>query len=99
MNEKLFQYVTECAKRTTSYGKRFRDDDMNDEQMVYEFVCFEPNGKGQGFSSCVLDVSHFPVGCYSVEWHSCCIDNEGSYWSLLPLNSRPVFTVQESVFV
>ncbi|MBA0717170.1 hypothetical protein Golax_005007, partial [Gossypium laxum] len=99
MNEKLFQYATECAKKTTSYGKRFRDDDMNDDQMVYEFVCFEPNAKGQGFSSCVLDVSHFPVGCYRVEWYSCCIDNEGSYWSLLPLNSRPVFTVQESLFV
>ncbi|TYH37628.1 hypothetical protein ES332_D12G053600v1 [Gossypium tomentosum] len=99
MNEKLFQYVTECAKKTTSYGKRFRDDDMNDDQMVYEFVCFEPNAKGQGFSSCVLDVSHFPVGCYRVEWYSCCIDNEGSYWSVLPLNSRPVFTVQESLFV
>ncbi|PPD96934.1 hypothetical protein GOBAR_DD06035 [Gossypium barbadense] len=42
MNEKLFQYVTECAKKTTSYG---------------------------------------------------------SYWSVLPLNSRPVFTVQESLFV
>ncbi|XWS62332.1 hypothetical protein CRYUN_Cryun06bG0002000 [Craigia yunnanensis] len=95
MNEKLFYHVTECAIKS-SYGKRFRDNDMNDDQMANGFVCFEPNGKGQGFSNCVLDVSHFPVGSYRVKWYSCCIDNHGSYWSLLPLNSGPVFTVQQS---
>ncbi|GMJ06275.1 defective in snRNA processing 1, EMBRYO DEFECTIVE 1895 [Hibiscus trionum] len=95
MNEKLFRYVTECEKKT-SHGKRFRDNDTNNEQIANEFACFEPNAKGQGFSSCVLDVSHFPVGSYRIEWYSCCIDSEGSYWSLLPLNTEPVFTVQQS---
>ncbi|KAL4346378.1 hypothetical protein GQ457_17G022460 [Hibiscus cannabinus] len=66
MNEKLFRYVTEC-KNKTSYGKRLRDNDTNDEQIANGFVCFEPNAKGQGFSSCVLDVSHFPVGSYRIE--------------------------------
>ncbi|XVE94297.1 hypothetical protein REPUB_Repub01dG0269000 [Reevesia pubescens] len=97
MNEKLFDYVTQCAKKTSyGYGKRLRDSDINDEQIVNGYVCFEPNAKGQGFSNCVLDVSHFPEGSYRVKWYSCCIDNEGSYWSLLPLNSGPVFTVQQS---
>ncbi|KAE8683898.1 ARM repeat superfamily protein, putative isoform 3 [Hibiscus syriacus] len=95
MNEKLFRYVTEREKKT-SHGKRFRDSDTNEEQIANEFVCFEPNARGQGFSSCVLDVSHFPVGSYRIEWYSCCIDSEGSYWSLLPLNTEPVFTVQQS---
>ena len=98
MNDKLFYYVTECAIKS-SYGKRFRDNDMNDGQMANGFVCFEPNGKGQGFSNCVLDVSYFPVGSYRVKWYSCCIDNQGSYWSLLPLNSGPVSTVQQSHIV
>ncbi|XWS55402.1 hypothetical protein CRYUN_Cryun10bG0171200 [Craigia yunnanensis] len=93
MNEKLFHYVTECAKKT-SYGKGFRDNDINDEQIVNGSVCFEPNAKGKGFCNCVLDVSHFPVGSYRVKWCSCCIDNQGSYWRLLPLNSGPVCTVQ-----
>ncbi|KAE8727314.1 ARM repeat superfamily protein, putative isoform 3 [Hibiscus syriacus] len=95
MNEKLFRYVTEREKKT-SHGKRFRDSDTKDEQIANEFVCFEPNGKGQGFSSCVLDVSHFPVGSYRIEWYSCCIDSEGSYWTLLPFNTEPLFTVQQS---
>ncbi|KAK6283278.1 hypothetical protein POUND7_017103 [Theobroma cacao] len=95
MNEKLFHYVTECAKKT-SYGKCVRDDDINGDQVVNGFVCFEPNAKGQGFSNCVLDVSHFPVGSYRIKWYSCCIDNQGSYWSILPLNFGPVFTVQQS---
>ncbi|XP_021300167.1 uncharacterized protein LOC110428620 isoform X2 [Herrania umbratica] len=95
MNEKLFHYVTECAKKS-SYGKHVRDDDINGDLVVNGLVCFEPNAKGQGFSNCVLDVSHFPVGSYRIKWYSCCIDNQGSYWSLLPLNSGPIFTVQQS---
>lgn len=59
------------------------------------FVCFEPNEKAQGFSTCLLDVSSFPVGCYEIKWHSCGVDNEGSYWSFIPLNGRVVFTVKE----
>ncbi|XVF46063.1 hypothetical protein PTKIN_Ptkin02bG0258000 [Pterospermum kingtungense] len=90
MNEKLFDYVTERARKS-SYGKCFKAND----QTANGFVCFEPNGKGQGFSNCVLDVSHFPVGSYRIKWYSCCIDNQGSYWSLVPLNSGPVFIVQQ----
>ncbi|XP_022725708.1 uncharacterized protein LOC111282058 isoform X2 [Durio zibethinus] len=95
MNEKLFDYVTECAIKS-NHGKRFWENDINDDQIANGVVCFEPNSKGQGFSNCVLDVSHFPVGSYRVKWYSCCIDNQGSYWSLLPLNSGPVFTVRQS---
>lgn len=94
MNEKLFHYVTECARKSCC-GKRFRDN----EQIADGFVCFKPNAKGQGFSNCVLDVSHFPVGSYRIKWYSCCVDNQGSYWSLVPLNSGHVFTVQQSHYV
>ncbi|KAL5775758.1 hypothetical protein ACOSP7_013315 [Xanthoceras sorbifolium] len=94
MNEKLFQYVTGCTKKT-NYGKRSRDNDIDiDGKLVTAFADFEPNKRGQGFSNCLLDVSKFPVGTYKIKWHSCCIDSQGSYWSLLPLNVEPVFTVR-----
>ncbi|TXG57895.1 hypothetical protein EZV62_015724 [Acer yangbiense] len=94
MNERLFRYVTECSKKT-NYGKRSRDNDIdNNGKLVTAFVDFEPNERGQGFSNCLLDVSKFPVGTYRIKWHSCCIDSEGSYWSLLPLNAEPIFTVR-----
>lgn len=91
MNEKLFQYATESTKRT-NYGNCFRDGDINNGAVTV-FVHFEPSERGQGFSNCLLDVSHFPVGLYRIKWHCCCIDSQGSYWSLLPLNAEPVFTV------
>ncbi|KAJ0081175.1 hypothetical protein Patl1_12207 [Pistacia atlantica] len=94
MNEKLFQYVTQCAKKT-NHRKRARDTDIdNDGRAVNTFVHFEPNDRGQGFSNCLLDVSQFPVGSYRIKWHSCCIDSQGSYWSLLPLNAGPLFTIK-----
>ncbi|KAL9456624.1 hypothetical protein AB3S75_005782 [Citrus x aurantiifolia] len=92
INETLFQYVTECTKRT-NYCKCFGDDDINNDGAVSVFVHFELSERGQGFSNCLLDVSHFPVGSYRIKWHCCCIDSQGSYWSLLPLNAEPVFTV------
>ncbi|GLT98859.1 hypothetical protein SLE2022_163350 [Rubroshorea leprosula] len=96
MNENLFCYVTECTKKANP-RKCSRDNIVNkDCGIVHSYVCFEPNVKGQGFSSCLLDVSHFPVGCYTIKWFSCCIDRQGSYWSLLPLNSGPEFLVQQS---
>ncbi|XP_002532144.2 uncharacterized protein LOC8271814 [Ricinus communis] len=96
MNRKLLRYVTEREKKIDN-GKSGRDyDSDNDEGKVYGFVCFEVNDRGQGFSNCLLDVSNFPVGSYRIKWHSCLIDNQGSYWSLLPLNGEPVFTVQGS---
>ncbi|KAL9453093.1 hypothetical protein AB3S75_008815 [Citrus x aurantiifolia] len=92
INETLFQYVTECTKRT-NYCKCFGDGDINNDGAVSVFVHFELSERGQGFSNCLLDVSHFPVGSYRIKWHCCCIDSQGSYWSLLPLNAEPVFTV------
>lgn len=63
---------------------------------VDKFVIFDPNEKGQGFATCLLDVSSFPVGSYQIKWYSCCTDNNGTYWSLMPLNTDQFFTVQES---
>ncbi|XP_068664710.1 uncharacterized protein [Aristolochia californica] len=61
--------------------------------VVKSFVSFKPNERRQGFSTCLLDVSSFPEGCYVITWCSCCIDSKGSYWNLLPLNAGPVFTI------
>ena len=92
INEMLFRYVTNLHTKRISNGKR-RKYDKNEDGVVYAFVHFEPNESGQGFASCLLDISSFPVGSYRIKWHSCCIDDEGSYWSLLPLNAGPVVTV------
>ncbi|PRQ36839.1 putative integrator complex subunit 7 [Rosa chinensis] len=89
MNEKLLKYATECS--TKKSNKRGRSSD--DEDLVYSFVCFELNDRGQGFSSCLLDVSGFPAGYYRIKWYSCCFDNQGECWTLPPLNPGPVFTV------
>ncbi|XP_050232717.1 uncharacterized protein LOC126681259 [Mercurialis annua] len=95
LNKKLFHYVTKRAEKTDN-GKCSKDyDNDGGDRNVYGFVSFELNDRGQGFSNCLLDVSNFPVGCYRIKWHSCLIDNQGSYWSLLPLNAGPVFTVTE----
>lgn len=94
MNEKLFQYVTECTQKI-NHSKRAGDTDIdNNARTVNTFVQIEPNDRGQGFSNCLLDVSQFPVGTYRIKWHSCCIDSQGSYWSLLPLNAEPLFTIK-----
>ncbi|XP_074310593.1 uncharacterized protein LOC141646613 isoform X2 [Silene latifolia] len=61
---------------------------------VEAFVCFETNGRRQGFSTCLLDVSAFPVGSYSIDWHSGGIDRHGAYWSFLPLCRGPQFSVR-----
>ncbi|XP_021830101.1 uncharacterized protein LOC110770298 isoform X2 [Prunus avium] len=89
MNEKLLQYVTECS--TKKSNKRRRGN--NDGEFVNSFVRFELNERGQGFSNCLLDVSAFPVGSYRIKWHSCCIDSQGTCWTLPHLNLGPVFTV------
>ncbi|KAK7845973.1 integrator complex subunit 7 [Quercus suber] len=92
INEMLFRYVTNLHTKRINNSKR-RKYDNNEDGVVYAFVHFEPNESGQGFASCLLDISSFPVGSYRIKWHSCCIDDEGSYWSLLPLNAGPVVTV------
>ncbi|WOH13162.1 hypothetical protein DCAR_0832671 [Daucus carota subsp. sativus] len=89
MNKKLYQYVIGHKSKTTLHGSDDSDDCQNREVLM----CFETNMKGQGFSTCLLDVSDFPVGSYRIKWHSCGIDSQGSYWSLLPSNSGPIFTV------
>lgn len=94
LNEKLHHYVSETAENTKHRRKR---DDDNNGLSINSFVCFELNERRQGFSTCLLDVSAFPMGCYRIKWHSCCIDNHGSYWSLLPLNSGPVFTIHKCI--
>ncbi|KAH7518614.1 hypothetical protein FEM48_Zijuj09G0189900 [Ziziphus jujuba var. spinosa] len=98
LNDKLFRYVTECSTKRSNKGKR-SGRVYNDGGCVNSFVCFKPNKRGQGFSSCLLDISGFPVGSYRIKWHSCCIDNEGNYWSLIPLNAGPIVTVQKSMVV
>lgn len=90
MNEKLLKYAMQCSRRKSN--KRGRGSD--DGELVISFVCFKLNDTGQGFSSCLLDVSGFPVGCYRIKWHSCCIDSQGECWTLPPLNLGPVFTIQ-----
>lgn len=90
MNKKLFQYVLRHKSMTTLRGS----DDSGDCRNREVVVSFETNVKGQGFSTCLLDVSDFPVGSYRIKWHSCGIDNQGAYWSLLPSNPGPIFTVQ-----
>ncbi|KAM5553400.1 hypothetical protein ABKV19_025555 [Rosa sericea] len=90
ISEKLLKYASECStKKSNKRGRR-----SDDEDFVYSFVCFELNDRGQGFSSCLLDVSGFPVGYYRIKWYSCCFDNQGECWTLPPLNPGPVFTVQ-----
>lgn len=71
-------------------GEKFTGDETE------TFVSFEMNGGIQGFTTGLIDVSAFPVGLYRTDWHSCCIDDSGSYWSLLPLNLGPQFTVRSS---
>ncbi|KAK9931306.1 hypothetical protein M0R45_018585 [Rubus argutus] len=90
MNEKLLKYATQCSRRKSNKCGRGSDDG----ELVISFVCFKLNDTGQGFSSCLLDVSGFPVGCYRIKWHSCCIDSQGECWTLPPLNLGPVFTIQ-----
>ncbi|CAI0544880.1 unnamed protein product [Linum tenue] len=92
-NEKLFHHVRDRANKTTDRGRK---RPRVEEGVVQSVVQFEVNNRGQGFSSCVLGVSGFPEGCYRIKWHSCCVDGRGRYWSLLPSNSGPVFTVCRS---
>ncbi|CAB4273026.1 unnamed protein product [Prunus armeniaca] len=89
MNERLLQYVTECSTKKSNKRPRVN----NDGEFVNSFVRFEVNERGQGFSNCLLDVSAFPVGSYRIKWHSCCIDSQGTCWTLPHLNLGPVFTV------
>ncbi|KAE7995896.1 hypothetical protein FH972_000659 [Carpinus fangiana] len=94
INEMLLQYVTNLSTKRSNNSKRRRCD--NKDGVVYAFAHFEPDERGQGFASCLLDISGFPVGSYKIKWLSCCLDNQGSYWSLIPLNAGPIVTVRRS---
>ncbi|XP_010434323.1 PREDICTED: uncharacterized protein LOC104718302 isoform X2 [Camelina sativa] len=91
LSNKLYHHAIKSSKKLEVSG-RF-DWTKNGVSTVVEF---EPNERRQGFSSCLLDVSRFPVGSYQIKWLSCCIDQHGSYWNLLPLNGKPVFTVKKA---
>ncbi|XP_010317177.1 uncharacterized protein [Solanum lycopersicum] len=92
LNDKLLHFTTGTTERD---GLRAMEN-AGGSSAVDKFVCFDPNEKGQGFATCLLNVSAFPVGSYQIKWHSCCIDKNGAYWSLMPLNTNQFFTVQES---
>ncbi|KAK4347902.1 hypothetical protein RND71_034241 [Anisodus tanguticus] len=92
LNDKLLHFTTGSTKS----GGLHAMASAGGTSAVDKFVYFDPNDKGQGFATCLLDVSAFPVGSYQIKWHSCCIDNNGAYWSLMPLNTDQFFTVQES---
>lgn len=91
MSNKLIHHAIKSGKKHDVSGTF----DWNNNG-VSAVVQFEPNERGQGFSSCLLDVSRFPVGSYQIKWLSCCIDQHGSYWNLLPLNGKPVFTIKKA---
>ncbi|GAB2272691.1 hypothetical protein Dimus_007513 [Dionaea muscipula] len=88
MHEKLQRYVAKRAGDSISDG-----GPGGDHGVVEACVLFETNGTRQGFSTCLLDVSAFPVGSYRIQWHSSCINSHGCYNNLLPLNDGPLFTI------
>ncbi|KAL3828422.1 hypothetical protein ACJIZ3_017224 [Penstemon smallii] len=90
LNEKLLRYIIDVESHELHSKGRASDCFMADE-----YVCFQLNKRGQGFSTCLLDVSAFPAGSYQIKWHSGCIDAGGTYWSLLPLNAGPLCTVHD----
>ncbi|XP_078431443.1 ARM repeat superfamily protein isoform X2 [Wolffia australiana] len=57
------------------------------------YVRMEANSLGQGFSSCLLDVSSFPEGFYRIIWHGCCMDDDDQLWTLPSLNYAIPFSV------
>nr|CAD1838357.1 unnamed protein product [Ananas comosus var. bracteatus] len=89
LNAMLLHYLKEDAGKANEINIANGDEDL-----VTACVCFEPNERGQGFSICLLNVSAFPEGSYQINWHSCCIDTNGSHWSLLPLNAGVSFSVK-----
>lgn len=91
LNKKLRYYVMKQAREFSNHGNLQSDDE------VEAYVCFETKGGAQGFSTCLLDVSGFPVGSYRIRWHSGFVDSDGGFRSLLPLSPGPVFTVGESL--
>ncbi|XP_047308643.1 uncharacterized protein LOC124912126 [Impatiens glandulifera] len=96
LNNKLFQHIVNESNRNSGESNKKKSDD-EDVFIVETVVSFEPNESGIGFSTCLFDVSNFGVGFYRIKWHSCCLDNEDSCWSLFPLNSALDFTVVQEI--
>ncbi|KAL0921275.1 hypothetical protein M5K25_008333 [Dendrobium thyrsiflorum] len=69
---------------------------VDDGSFLATYASFEPNKMGLGFSTCLLNISHLPEGSYPIKWHSCCVDDRGFYWNLLPLNNESVFTIKKT---
>ncbi|XP_042402801.1 uncharacterized protein LOC121992461 isoform X2 [Zingiber officinale] len=92
LNSLLMMHV----KDTTRKDNKINFMNSPGYEWVIAFSSFRPNKRGQGFSSCLLDVSAFPEGIYQIQWHSCCIDESGTYWTLLPLTPGAFFTVKMS---
>ncbi|KAJ4733566.1 Integrator complex subunit 7 [Rhynchospora pubera] len=90
LNNRLLQYA-----KNVSRGFESVNTDEDDDGLVKSCVSFAINGRGQGFGSCLLDVSKFAEGLYQIKWHSCFVDEKGLYWSLLPLNAGVVFSIKE----
>uniref|UniRef100_A0A0E0MQA6 Integrator complex subunit 7-like C-terminal domain-containing protein n=1 Tax=Oryza rufipogon TaxID=4529 RepID=A0A0E0MQA6_ORYRU len=94
LNTKLMQYIEDdLRKKREKKRKKVR---VEEKEMVTAFARFEASDSGMGFSSCLLDVSEFPQGSYKMKWHACCIDKDGAYCSLLPLNDGAAFSVRKS---
>lgn len=91
LNNMLLMFVEVYAGKTNKMS--FKDTSVDD--WMTACLPLQMNKNGQGFSSCLLDVSAFPVGSYRIKWHCCCTDESGSYWSLLPLTSGTLFTVKK----
>ncbi|OEL17356.1 hypothetical protein BAE44_0021625 [Dichanthelium oligosanthes] len=91
LNSKLLQYIRSDLRKG-----RDEKGSQSGSEMVTAYARFEPADSGQGFSACLLDVASFPEGSYQIKWHACCVDENGSYFSLLPLNDGAVFSVRKS---
>lgn len=95
LNTKLMQFVQDDLGKKRE-KKRRKKVHVEQKDMVTAFARFEASDSGVGFSSCLLDVSEFPQGSYKMKWHACCIDKDGAYYSLLPLNDGAAFSVRSS---
>ncbi|RLN24085.1 uncharacterized protein C2845_PM07G03860 [Panicum miliaceum] len=91
LNSKLLRYIRSDLRKG-----RDEKHSQSGSEMVTAFARFEPADSGQGFSSCLLDASSFPEGSHQIKWHACCVDENGSYFSLLPLNDGAAFSVRKS---
>ncbi|KAG0455352.1 hypothetical protein HPP92_024644 [Vanilla planifolia] len=89
LNEILLLFL-----KINNKGTDLEHHDLLDGSFSTAFVCFEPNRMGMGFSTCLLDVSRMPKGSYLIKWHSCCVDDRGFYWNLIPFNRGAVFTIK-----